>query len=69
MKQNLTRSESIKTFVNVSRHVELDAERIEFVRISEQVFVAIGSVGATKSKKIKWFKKGKGKVKESCYCC
>ena len=62
MKQNLTHSESIKTFTDVSRHVELEAERIESARISGQAFVAEGSSSKNKNK---WFKKGKGKGNEA----
>ena len=65
MKQTLTHSESIKTFTDVSRHVELEAERVESARISGQAYVAVGSAGSYGSKKKKWFKKGKGKKREA----
>ena len=40
MKVNLTHNESIKTFNNIARHVELEDERLGVAKIQGQAFVA-----------------------------
>ena len=47
MKRNMTHNESVKTFENVSRHLELEAERLEATKGESSSYVA--KVGSRKT--------------------
>jgi hypothetical protein len=57
MKQNLTHNVNIKTFSDIVRHVELEADRLETAKISGKALVATASVAGTSNASNKY--KGK----------
>ncbi|CAN6482755.1 unnamed protein product [Victoria cruziana] len=62
MKINMTHNESIRTFDDIARHLELEYERLEAARISHQSYMAEHSKNISDFKKKKVFRgKPKGK--------